>query len=127
MEFQTVINRTSKDLIVTWDGKRTKIVPGKNSLPLIVAEAAKRQNPIMGSLDPFTGLCQYLLGIEEQGDDCSPIEQSPSAIELMNRSKMKNARPTEVVPGDNGLYSVRDLAPGPAISNGPISSSFVKP
>jgi hypothetical protein len=121
MEFQTVVNRTTKDLNVTWDGKRTRLAPGKNSLPLIVAEAAKRQNPLMGSLNPFTGLCDYLVGIEEQGDDCSPIEQS-TAIEVMDRSKMKNTRPTEVVPGDNGIYSVRDIA-----QSLPLDSTFVKP
>jgi len=122
MDFQTVVNRTTKELVVTWDGKRTKLPPSsKQALPIIVAEAAKRQNPLMGSLDPFTGICQYLVGIEEQGDDCSPIEQT-NAIEVMNRSKMKNSRPTEVVPGDNGIYSVRDIA-----QSLPLDSTFVKP
>jgi flagellar basal body rod protein FlgF len=109
MEYLTVVNRTSKNLFVTWDGRRTALAPGKNQLPAIVAEAAKRQNPIMGSEDPVTLSMRYLVGIEEQEDDCSPIEQT-NAVQRIDRSKMTNARPVEVVPGDNGIYSVRDVA-----------------
>lgn len=121
MEFLTVVNRTSKNLTVTWDGKRIILTPGRNALPAIVAEAAKRQNPIMGSEDPVTLNMRYLVGIEEQEDDCSPVEQSP-AIQRIDRSKMTNARPVEVVPGDNGIYSVRDIA-----TSLPLDSGFVKP
>ncbi len=121
MDFLTVVNRTSKPLQVTWDGKHTTLVPGKNALPAIVAEAAKRQNPIMGSEDPVSLQMRYLVGIEEQEDDCSPVEQSP-AIQRIDRNKLINARPTEVVRGDNGIYSVRDIA-----TSLPLDSDFVKP
>ena len=123
MEFLTVVNRTSKNLLVTWDGKRIVLVPGKNALPAIVAEAAKRQNPIMGSEDPYLGTLQYLVGIEEQEDDCSPVEQSQTEITRMSLKEMQKRRPVEVVKGDNGIYSVRDVATTP-LSN---DSTFVKP
>src|SRR6266705_1344900 len=121
MEYLTVVNRTSNPLTVTWDGKRTPILPGKNAFPAIVAEAAKRQNPLMGSLNPATGICDYLVGIEEQGDVCTPLEQS-KAIELMDRSKLTQSRPNEVVPGENGIYSVRNIA-----QSLPFDAGFVKP
>lgn len=121
MQYLTVFNRTTKPLLVTWDGKRQTIFPGKNAFPALVAEAAKQQNPIMGSEDPYTLIRQYLVGIEEQGDDCSPVEQSP-AIELMDRTKLVNPRPTDVVRGDNGLYSGRAVQ-----TSLPLDSNFVKP
>ena len=121
MKYLTVVNRTTKNLQVTWGGKRDPIFPGKNAFPEPIAEAAKRQNPVMGSLDPATGLCKYLVGIEEFEDDCSPIEQT-DALQIVDRSKLTHARPTEVVPGDNGIYSVRDVAQGL-----PLLSNFVKP
>jgi flagellar basal body rod protein FlgF len=121
MEFLTVCNRTSKPLTVTWDGKRIVLAPGKNALPAIVAEAAKRQNPIMGSEDPVTLQMRYLIGIEEQEDDCSPIEQT-NAVQRIDRSKLHGARPVEVVAGDNGIYSVRDISTAL-----PLSADFVKP
>lgn len=109
MQFVTLVNRTKKNLEVCWDGKRTVLVPGKNALPQIVAEAAKRQNPIMGSEDPITLQMDYLVGIEEIGDPIDPIEQAP-AIERMNRAKMPNAKNVEVIPGVAGLYGLRDVA-----------------
>lgn len=121
MEFKTVVNRTSKTLVVTWDGKRTDIVPGKNSFPAIIADAAKRQNPVMGSEDPRTLTMRYLIGIEEDGDECFPIEQS-GAPQRIDRDKLVGARPVEVVPGDNGIYSVRDIA-----QSLPLDAGFVKP
>lgn len=109
MQYVTVVNRTKKPLEGVWDGHRYAIPVGKSSHPAIVAEAAKRQNPVMGSEDPYTMEMDYLVGIEEYGDDCSPIEQSP-AIERFSRDKLVGAKETEVVPGKTGIYSVRDVA-----------------
>jgi hypothetical protein len=109
MELLTVVNRTTKPLEAIWDGKRYALPVGKSAHPAIVAEAAKRQNPVMGSEDPYTLTMQYLVGIEEHGDDCSPIEQSKD-IERMNRRLLQNSKETEVVPGISGIYSVRDVA-----------------
>lgn len=124
MDLVTVVNRTSQRIEGKWDGKPQYIAAhGRQALPVIVAEAIKRQNVLMGSEDPYTGEMQYLVGIEEYGDDLSPIEQSRS-ITRMNRQKM--GKDDIVVKGDNGLYSVRDLA-GPPASNGLVDSTFVKP
>lgn len=120
MEVVTVVNRTSKELIGTWDGKPNRIpAHGKSALPLVVAEAMKRQNVLMGSEDPFTGNMQYLVGIVEQGDPIDEIEQTP-AITRMNRKPL--GKNEEVIPGVNGIYSVRDVA-----ARLPLDSSFVPP
>lgn len=123
-QFVTLVNRTSRTLEGMWDGKTHTVAPkSRNSLPLIVADAIKRKNPIMGSDDKLTGQFQYLVGIEEQGDDCSPIEQSDE-IELYNRSNYRNAVPIVIVPGNTGMYSVKrnDVA-----APQPLDSAFVKP
>lgn len=124
-QFVTLVNRSSKDLIGTWDGKHTIIKPGKHEFPDYKAFKFKDQNPVMGSEDVRTGHVDYLIGIVEEGDPLDPIEQNPDAIEKWNRKTMGNARPTEVVAGANGLYSRNDLAPGPG-SAGPVTSGFDK-
>lgn len=122
-QFVTIVNRTKRNLEGMWDGKTHTIPPGKSSLPLIIAEAIKRKNPIMGSDDRVTGQFQYLVGIEEQGDPTTPIEQSDE-VELFNRGNYKNAVPIVIVPGNVGMYSVKrnDVA-----SELPLDSAFVKP
>jgi hypothetical protein len=116
MEIVTVYNRTSKPVTGLWDGKPRVIPPhGKQAFPEVVAEAIKRQNVVMGSEDPFTGEMQYLVAILEFGDPQDDIEQTNS-ITRMNRAPL--GKDEEVVKGQNGLYSRRDLAPGPAVSTG---------
>lgn len=124
MEIVTVVNRTSKPVRGVWDGK-PYIIParGRAAYPIIVAEAIKRQNVQMGSEDPYTGEMSYLVGIEEQSDPLTPIEQTQS-ITRMNRAPL--GRNEEVVKGHNGLYSARDLA-GPPQSPAGVSTGFVNP
>ena len=106
MQLVTVVNRTNRNLSGKWDGRDYVVPPGRSSHPLIIAEAIKRHNPIMGSDDLSTGILQYLVGIEEQGDPIDPIEQS-SEIELYNRRLAQEAVPIMIVPGNTGMYSVR--------------------
>lgn len=103
MDFVTLHNRTSKDLEGVWNGRHYVIKPGKHSFPLILAEKFKAQNPLMGSLDPYFGAQEYLLGIEEQHDDITPIEQS-AAPELWDRARV-GGPPVEVVPGKSGYFA----------------------
>lgn len=124
MEYVTLVNRSSKTLIGTWDGRRHELKPGKHSFPEIQAVKFKDQNPVMGSEDPYTLEKLYLLGIEEHGDDCSPIEQS-DAIERFDRKKV-GGPPVEVIAG-NGLYRPATDSSRPLISGGPVDSSFEKP
>ena len=120
MELCTVVNRTSKSLSGKWDGKPYTLAPfSREAYPILVAEAFKRQNVIMGSEDPYTGEMKYLVGIEEQGDPIDPIEQT-NVITRMNRAMM--GKNEEVVKGDNGIYSVRDVA-----QSLPLSTQFEKP
>ena len=111
-ETVTVVNRTSKVLLGVWDGRHNDIPLGESKWTKLEAEAFKRQNPLMGSGDPrdteagMTGKMQYLIGIKENRDPITPVEQT-NAVERWDRNRMYGARPSEVVPGDNGLYSGR--------------------
>lgn len=128
MQYVTLVNRSSKTLTGTWNGIRNQLppYPAKTAFPEIVAQKFKDQNPVMGSENPYTLEKIYLLGIEEMGDDCSPIEQSDS-IERFDRTKLVGALPVEVVRG-NGLYSPAIDASRPLDSaTGPIASGFSKP
>jgi hypothetical protein len=122
-QYVTIVNRTQRDLQGVWNGRQWKIPPGKSSFPKAQAIKFKEQNPIMGTQDPFSLECKYLIGIEEQQDDCSPVEQS-NAIELTDRSKLnKSEQDVEVITGQ-GMYRPRIDAgkplPGPDVN-------FVKP
>lgn len=123
MELVTVVNRTSKKLQGTWDGRHYDIQPGSSAHPRLVAEAFKRQNTKNGSENPRTGDITYLVGIKEDGDDCSPMEQDYNAVERWDRSTMPlKQQNVEIVPGDNGIFSARDVR-----RSLPLDSSFVKP
>jgi hypothetical protein len=116
MRYVTLVNRTSKILTGTWDGKTHNIHPGKNSFPEFMAQKFKDQNPIMGSQDPYSMELQYLVGIEEEGDPTSPVEQSDK-IELLDRSRLRNAVPVVVIQGE-GLYNRnRDGGGAPSIDS----------
>ena len=105
MKLLTVTNRTSSILKTTWNGIHYDLAPHETQMfPELVATAFKRWNPQMGSLNPQTGQISYLVAIKEQNDPATPIEQTNS-VEVWDRSKLTGSRPSEVVPGDNGLYS----------------------
>jgi len=55
-------------------------------LPYFAAERAKRQNPVMGTEDPYNpNDFATLIAVPEWGEDYSPLEQSP-AIERLDRT-----------------------------------------
>lgn len=105
MQYVKLVNRTDKVLHGVWDGKHVDIRPGAHQFPEQQAIAYKRQNPVMGSENPQTGDIVYKLGIEEHGDPVTPLGDFTEGVEKWDRSKLVGARPSEVVPGDNGLYS----------------------
>lgn len=121
MPFVTLVNRTSKTLRGVWDGKSYDIAPGKSEFPDYKAYKFKDQNPVMGSEDPYTLEKQFLIGIVENGDDVTPIEQS-DAIERFDRSKLVGARPTQVVAGEIGLFAKYGFEQKPSGDTG-----FTKP
>lgn len=87
-EIVTVVNRSSHPLTATFNGKHYVLQPGENKYPLVVAFAARRQNPRMGSEHPMNpNRFDSLVGIVEHGDPITPLEQS-DAIERMDRSKL---------------------------------------
>lgn len=128
MEYVKLTNRTSRNLRGTWDGRIYQIDASKSyQFPRTVAEAIKRQNPIMGSEDPYDMTMEYLVGIEEDGDNVSPLSDAQAftqEIERWNRKKLVGAPETEVVKGTGGLYAHERNT---SISNdGPAVGGFVK-
>lgn len=125
MQYVTLVNRTTRTLRGTWDGRVYSLLPGQNHFPEAMARKFMEQNPIMGSEDYFSGQKEYLLGIAENNDPIEPVEQAES-IELLNRSQMPEAsRKAEVVKGAGGLYSYEKHSPL-ANPNSPVTSTFEK-
>ena len=117
-DYYTVVNRTATARNTVWDGRHYELAPHEEKVfPAEIAHAFKRWNIQMGSLDPRTGTIVNLVGLKEMKDDCSPLVKEvlidPATgkphIEVWDRAKLTGSRPTEVVPGDNGLYSSQAL------------------
>ena len=88
----TVVNRTQRTILsATWDGTHYHFEPGETqNVPLDIAVAAYKQNPIHGTEDPLgdPDIIQSLIGIKgarEPFGNIEPIEQS-KAGERLNRS-----------------------------------------
>ena len=80
-EIVTVVNRTTKKLDGCFDGKHYTLPPGEIPARYTYEQALffRAQNPIMGKSSPledWNSRSEYLIGIKESGDDCSPVEQS---------------------------------------------------
>lgn len=78
-EVVTVVNRTSKKLNGCFNGIHHTIPPGESRFSYEQALFFRNQNPVMGRgtpLDDWNARSEYLIGIKESGDDCSPIEQT---------------------------------------------------
>ena len=121
-EYYTVVNRINETVNAMWDGRQHELGPYEEKVfPELVAYAFKRWNVQMGSLDPRSGKITFLVGLKEKGDPCDRLEKTlidpitgRPAVEIWDRSKLTGARPSEVVPGDNGLYSGGDWKSGQA-------------
>ena len=119
-EMVTLVNRSSKTLHGVWDGRHYDIAPGPHSFSRTMADKFREQNPVMGSENKYTLEKQYLLGIEEVGQDTSPIEQTDS-ITLENLTERIKSGELKVVRG-HGLYSNTDRVAGL-----PLESGFMTP
>jgi hypothetical protein len=102
-EWVTVVNRTTgkrkRTLIATFDGEQYTMPPGESTLDARVVPYAMRQNPVMGSMNPYNPVksIQFLLGVKgkETKFPCTPVIEDPDAIELVNRS-MLPGKPTRI-------------------------------
>lgn len=71
----TIVNRTSRDLNVRYDGEDIILKPGENpGFPMVAVPYAKRQNPLMGSKHP-TSATKFiaLVGVKGTKDDITSI------------------------------------------------------
>ena len=131
MEYVTLVNRTSKKLQGTWDGRQFVVLPGESMLPKAVAYAVKRQNPLMGSGSYELHDTIYLVGVKEDGDDISPIEQSNSLElidpKILHAATVAQGRRVETVPGVAGMFKSRNTVASelpPASGNEMVTSGF---
>ena len=115
-----VVNRTTKPLLLTYDQRQFPLAPGYRveddgtvmpagphgdvavtHLDYLKAEMAKRQNVRLGTENPMNPRdVTYLVGIVEDGDDVSYLEQS-TAVERLDRSQFDDpkVRGAETVSG----------------------------
>lgn len=122
-ELVTLVNRSSKTLKGTWDGRHYDIAPGRHEFAELKAMKFKDQNPIMGSENSYSGEKQYLVGIVEHGDDTSPIEQSDS-ISLQDLTEKIRSGEYKVVKASGMYRPMHDAPASPALSS---DLNFVKP
>jgi len=76
LEHVQLFNRAPVALTVQFDGQCKTLEPGPNTVPGIVVQYAKNQNPIMGSQDPYNPHIdggKYLLGVVGTKDDVTPL------------------------------------------------------
>lgn len=103
-EVVSLINRTNRNLKVTFDGRTRTLKPGPNMITAEWVRFAKMQNPRMGTFAPGTLQGDYLVGVEGV-DDVSMLdmaeEDSRRKIEMFDRG-------TEADRGN----SVKDLGTG---------------
>lgn len=101
----TLVNRTSRELNVRYDGEDITLQPGENpGFPQVAVPYAKRQNPLMGSKHPVNPTRYIsLVGVkakpgEKQQDDITPIsdetlEAADRELEVIDRSGKYYGRP----------------------------------
>ncbi len=76
LEQVELFNRAPVDLTVQFDGQCKTLKPGKTTVPGVVVQYAKNQNPVMGSQDPYNphiSGAQYLVGVVGSKDNCEPL------------------------------------------------------
>ena len=96
----TVVNRTSKLLHGTYNGRPYDLPPGESRYSLKEARFFRYQNPVMGRgtpLEDWSSKAEYLVGIKELGDDCSPMEQTDAPqrwdTQIMSGNNVEVIRP----------------------------------
>ena len=105
-EIVTVVNRTSKMLKGTFNGKPYDIPPGESRFTRQEARFFRYQNPIMGRgtpLEDWSVKSEYLIGIKEDNDPVDPVEQT-NAPQRWN-TEMVNGSNVEVVRPRGGSYA----------------------
>jgi hypothetical protein len=123
-ELVTLVNRSTKTLKGVWDGRQYDLEAGKKyQFPRFQAEKFRDQNPVFGTLNKYTGEMKYLVGIEEDGDDVTPIEQT-TAVSLEDLSAKIASGELRVVQG-NGYLTAADR--GSSIPLPTDGTGFMKP
>ena len=132
-ESVTLVNRTTRDLTVRYDGEDLVLHPGENlGFPSEATGFAKRQNILKGSRHPLNPLKFIsLFGVKGTKDDCTPIpdevlEAADKKLEIMDRDGSHWGEPLEkkvqllrkrAWSADEAAVSMPDLAGGDRFGN----------
>ena len=128
-EIVTVVNRTSKALLGTHDGKPYDIPPGESHFPLFKARYFRYQNPVMGlgtPLEDWSSKSEYLVAIKELGDDCSPTEQT-DAIQRWDTTLVNGANVEVIRPRGGGYKPEVKQSVSLAYGTADNGTGFTKP
>ena len=110
----------------TCNGKPYDLPPGESRYSRHEARFFRYQNPVMGRgtpLEDWSTKAEYLIGIKEDGDDCSATEQNNSPQRW--DTTMLSGNNTEVIRPRGGSYAPEIRQPQPALSKG--DGGFIKP
>lgn len=115
-ETVTIVNRTSRMLKGTHNGRPYDLPPGESQYTLEVARFFRFQNPVMGRgtpLEDWSTKAEYLVAIKELGDDCSPREQTDAPQRW--DTGLVNGYNVEVVRPRGGGYAPEIRQPLPSL------------
>ncbi len=86
-----LVNRAPFPMIVTKDGKHTRLEPGDNYVNSDLVRFAKQQHPIPGTQDPYNPyVCQYLVGVKGSNDNIEPLTQE--LLDLLPRERLDRTK-----------------------------------
>lgn len=107
----TLVNRTSRTtLSAMWDGMHYHFEPGEHpNVPLVIATAAYKQNPIHGTEDPLGDpeIIESLFGIKGARapfGNITPVEQSNAGERLDRRRMMGVGRDARTLDAGGPTY-----------------------
>jgi hypothetical protein len=114
-----LVNRSPWPLLVTKDGRQTRLEPGDNYVNADIVRFAKQQHPIPGTQDPYNPyVCQFLVGVKGTNDPIDPLPQELLELlpsERIDRTKMpvdKQRTIEKNVPFPRGRVAMEDPTAG---------------
>lgn len=103
-----LVNRSSKDLELRFNGRTVVFHPGVNHVNETYARLARRKFLVAGTEDPqVPGKGVMLVGVEKWGDPITPQEQS-DAVEAFDRNLIPDGFKGRELVGTRGLVPGAD-------------------
>lgn len=133
-----LINRAPVNLTVMFDGQEKTLTPGENTVPALIVEYAKNQNPIMGSADPNNPHIsggRYLVGVKgAYGEETEPLTKDEWEAHLGRPCRMNDEEAFQEKYGNDpkarqvilgkGRRSTANSRTEAGSGNGPANATF---